>query len=218
MVVSSMKKKQTNKPTNKCIIWEGPKHSDSHSCNLYVNVNGGGDLCAPSRSSNNVYVWNLTVLVLLSHIPQHSMEPICPIDSLCAHEISALLTPPSPLQIQAITSTLFLPILTNTFSVFHLILLCCYPGVLSYPFVFKAVQCHHCPTRWKLWKGYSILTFVLQMVFFQFSILIMYYSIFSCATGKISGVYAAMDFKEGELVLKDHMFVGVQHFQNKVFP
>ena len=34
---------------------------------------------------------------------------------------------------------------------------------------------------------------------------------------RTAGVFAAMDFKEGDLVLKDQMLVGSQHSFNKVF-
>ncbi|XP_061363098.1 histone-lysine N-methyltransferase ATXR2 isoform X2 [Gastrolobium bilobum] len=83
------------------------------------------------------------------------MEPICPIYSGCATEISALLTPPSPLQVQEY-----------------------YHNLLS------ARQCTGITVKHDGNFG--------------------------------KGVYAAMDFKEGELVLKDHMFVGSQHSFNKI--
>ena len=34
--------------------------------------------------------------------------------------------------------------------------------------------------------------------------------------GKHTGVYADLDFEEGDLVLKDQMLFGVQHSSNKV--
>ena len=37
-----------------------------------------------------------------------------------------------------------------------------------------------------------------------------------CKMYLLQGVYATKDFKEGELVLKDQMFVGAQHSSNKV--
>ncbi|XP_020204122.1 histone-lysine N-methyltransferase ATXR2 [Cajanus cajan] len=83
------------------------------------------------------------------------MDSICPIGSRCATQISSLLTPPSPLQLQEY-----------------------YHNLLS------ARQC----------SGIT----VKQDVNF----------------GK--GLYADKDFKEGELVLKDPMFVGVQHSLNKI--
>ncbi|KAF7823119.1 Histone-lysine N-methyltransferase ATXR2 [Senna tora] len=83
------------------------------------------------------------------------MESICPIDSLCANEISALLTPPSPLQVQEY-----------------------YDKLLS------ARKCS---------------------------------SVIVKQDGKFGkGVYAAMDFKEGEFILKDQMLVGAQHSSNKI--
>lgn len=33
---------------------------------------------------------------------------------------------------------------------------------------------------------------------------------------EIAGVFADLDFQEGDLVLKDHMLFGVQHSSNKV--
>ncbi|KAK7261070.1 hypothetical protein RIF29_27373 [Crotalaria pallida] len=86
------------------------------------------------------------------------MEPIssiCPIDSSCANQISALLSPPSPPLLQEYYHTLL--------SATH----------------FTAIK-------------------VQQDASFS------------------KGVYAAMDFKEGDLVLKDHMLVGVQHYHNKI--
>ncbi|KAL2331817.1 hypothetical protein Fmac_019398 [Flemingia macrophylla] len=83
------------------------------------------------------------------------MDSICPIGSRCATQISALLTPPSPFQLQEY-----------------------YHNLLS------ARQC-------------SGITVKQEGNF-----------------GK--GLYADMDFKEGELVLKDPMFVGVQHTLNKI--
>ncbi|ESW21952.1 hypothetical protein PHAVU_005G113700 [Phaseolus vulgaris] len=83
------------------------------------------------------------------------MEPICPIGLPCASEISALLSPTSPRQIQEY-----------------------YHNLLSS-------------------RGCTGIS-VKQDGHF----------------GK--GVYADMDFKEGELVLKDPMFVGVQHSLNKI--
>lgn len=44
----------------------------------------------------------------------------------------------------------------------------------------------------------------------------MFYIVCFFCNLKTAGVYADMDFKEGELVLKDPMFVGVQHSLNKV--
>ncbi|KAK7335563.1 hypothetical protein VNO80_27472 [Phaseolus coccineus] len=83
------------------------------------------------------------------------MEPICPIGLPCASEISALFSPPSPLQIQEY----YLNLLSSR-------------GCI----------------------GISVKQ--------------------DGNFGK--GVYADMDFKEGELVLKDPMFVGVQHSLNKI--
>ncbi|KAK7324781.1 hypothetical protein VNO77_28620 [Canavalia gladiata] len=83
------------------------------------------------------------------------MEPICPIGSQCATEISALLAPPSPFQLQ---------------EYFHNLL--------------SARQCNAITVKQDVKFG--------------------------------KGLYAAMDFKEGELVLKDHMLVGVQHSLNKI--
>ncbi|XP_027342135.1 histone-lysine N-methyltransferase ATXR2 isoform X2 [Abrus precatorius] len=83
------------------------------------------------------------------------MEPSCPIWSRCATEISALLAPPSPLQLQEY-----------------------YHNLLS------ARQC----------SGIIVKQ--------------------DDNVGK--GLYAAADFKEGELVLKDQMLVGVQHSLNKI--
>ncbi|RDY01875.1 Histone-lysine N-methyltransferase ATXR2, partial [Mucuna pruriens] len=83
------------------------------------------------------------------------MESICPIESLCATQISALLSPPSPLQLQE-----------------------------YYHNLFSAREC-------------SGITVKQDGNF-----------------GK--GIYADVDFKEGELVLKDPMLVGVQHSLNKI--
>ncbi|CAJ1956358.1 unnamed protein product [Sphenostylis stenocarpa] len=83
------------------------------------------------------------------------MEPVCPIGLLCASEISALLSPPSPLQVQEY-----------------------YNNLLSS-------------------RGCTGITVKQDGKF-----------------GK--GVYADKEFKEGELVLKDPMFVGVQHSLNKI--
>ncbi|XP_047150437.1 histone-lysine N-methyltransferase ATXR2 [Vigna umbellata] len=83
------------------------------------------------------------------------MEPVCPIGLACASEISALLSPPSPLQVQEY-----------------------YHNLLSS-------------------RGCSGISVKQDGNF-----------------GK--GVYADMDFKEGELVLKDPMCVGVQHSLNKI--
>lgn len=95
-------------------------------------------------------------------------------------------------------------------------------GILSQPFVFKALQWHHSQTRWELWKGYYTTTFnfIIHFViiclcsnncrsmFFSYLLLIKW--------RRTAGVYADMDFKEGELVLKDQMLVGAQHSFNKV--
>ncbi|KAI9075313.1 hypothetical protein K1719_042718 [Acacia pycnantha] len=83
------------------------------------------------------------------------MESICPIDSRCANEIAALLSPPSPLQVQ---------------EYYH-----------------KLLSTRKCS-----------------------SIIVKQDGNF----GK--GVYAALDFNEEELVLKDQMLVGVQHSSNKI--
>ncbi|KAK7272303.1 hypothetical protein RJT34_28813 [Clitoria ternatea] len=83
------------------------------------------------------------------------MEPICPIGSTRASQISDLLTPPSPLQLQEY-----------------------YHNLLS------ARQCNGITVKHDDNLG--------------------------------KGLYAARDFKEGELVLKDHMLVGVQHSLNKI--
>ncbi|CAL0332183.1 unnamed protein product [Lupinus luteus] len=81
--------------------------------------------------------------------------PICSIDSLCATQISSLLSPPSSLLLHQYYHTL----LSSTHS--------------------NAINVQQDPNFGK-------------------------------------GVYAAMPFNEGELVLKDHIFVGVQHYQNKI--
>ncbi|XP_054815392.1 histone-lysine N-methyltransferase ATXR2-like isoform X2 [Prosopis cineraria] len=83
------------------------------------------------------------------------MESICPIDSRCANEIAALLSPPSPLQVQ---------------EYYH-----------------KLLSARKCS-----------------------SIIVQQDENF----GK--GVYAAIDFNDAELVLKDQMLVGVQHSSNKI--
>ncbi|XP_027187192.1 histone-lysine N-methyltransferase ATXR2 [Cicer arietinum] len=78
------------------------------------------------------------------------MEPICPITSTSANEISALLSPPSPHQLQE-----------------------------YYHNVFSTRHCSDITIKQDDNSG--------------------------------KGVYAAIDFKEGELVLKDQMLVGTQH-------
>ncbi|MED6207010.1 Histone-lysine N-methyltransferase atxr2 [Stylosanthes scabra] len=86
----------------------------------------------------------------------HSMEePICPIDSTCQTQISALLSPPSTLHLQEYYHTL--------------------------------LSARHC----------SSITVKQDANF-----------------GK--GVFAAMDFSDGDLVLRDQMLVGSQHSFNKI--
>ncbi|KAL1345740.1 hypothetical protein HN51_019443 [Arachis hypogaea] len=82
-------------------------------------------------------------------------EPICPIDSSCQTQISALLSPPSTLQLQEYYNTL--------------------------------LSARHC----------SSITVKQDANF-----------------GK--GVFAAMDFSDGDLVLRDQMLVGSQHSFNKI--
>ncbi|KAB1209836.1 Histone-lysine N-methyltransferase ATXR2 [Morella rubra] len=83
------------------------------------------------------------------------METICPIDAQFANEISALLKPPPPLQVQEYFENLI-----------------------------STRQC----------RGIKVKP--------------------NGEFGK--GVYAALDFKEDELVLKDQMLVGAQHYSNKI--
>lgn len=44
----------------------------------------------------------------------------------------------------------------------------------------------------------------------------MHSKVFLAKSDLTAGVYADIDFKEGELVLKDQMLVGAQHYSNKV--
>ncbi|KAE9585605.1 hypothetical protein Lal_00009897 [Lupinus albus] len=81
--------------------------------------------------------------------------PVCSIDSLCANQISSLLSPPSSILLDEYYHTL----LFSTHS--------------------TAINVQQDPNFGK-------------------------------------GVYAAMAFKEGDLVLKDRIFVGVQHYHNKI--
>ncbi|KAL5082047.1 hypothetical protein RYX36_010468 [Vicia faba] len=83
------------------------------------------------------------------------MEPVCPISSSCATEISALLSPPSPPQLQE-----------------------------YYHNIFSATLCSGITVK----QDHNF--------------------------GK--GLYAAMDFKEDQLVLKDQMLLGTQHSFNKI--
>ncbi|XP_045804458.1 histone-lysine N-methyltransferase ATXR2-like [Trifolium pratense] len=83
------------------------------------------------------------------------MEPICSITSACATQISALLAPPSPNQIQE-----------------------------YYHNIFSSTHCNSITVKQDDNFG--------------------------------KGLYAATDFKEDELVLKDQMLVGAQHSFNKI--
>ncbi|KAG6742553.1 hypothetical protein POTOM_053425 [Populus tomentosa] len=83
------------------------------------------------------------------------METKCPVDARCAAEISAMLTPPSPLQLQE-----------------------------YFEEIISERKCHGIEVK---------------------------------QDGNLSkGVYATMELKEGELILKDKILVGLQHVPNKL--
>ncbi|KAF9663284.1 hypothetical protein SADUNF_Sadunf17G0023000 [Salix dunnii] len=83
------------------------------------------------------------------------METKCPVDAKCAAEIAALLTPPSPLQLQE-----------------------------YFEEIISERKCHGIEVK---------------------------------QDGNLSkGVYGTMEFKEGELILKDKILVGIQHVPNKL--
>ncbi|KAJ6860102.1 histone-lysine N-methyltransferase ATXR2 isoform X1 [Populus alba x Populus x berolinensis] len=83
------------------------------------------------------------------------METKCPVDARCAAEISAMLTPPSPLQLQE-----------------------------YFEEIISERKCHGIEVK---------------------------------RDGNLSkGVYATMELKEGELILKDKILVGLQHVPNKL--
>ncbi|KAK3000825.1 hypothetical protein RJ639_020264, partial [Escallonia herrerae] len=117
------------------------------------------------------------------------MELVCPIDAQFRDQIDALLKPPSPGHVQAKLS-LSLQIYVHIFST---------------------------PTHYKT----NLLTSLLSAFQEYFDQLI---ESSQCRGLKIKtngehgkGVYADLDFKEGELVLKDQMLVGAQHTMNKTF-
>lgn len=84
-----------------------------------------------------------------------TMETKCPVDAKCAAEISAMLTPPSPLQLQE-----------------------------YFEEIISERKCHGIEVK---------------------------------QDGNLSkGVYATMELKEGELILKDKILVGLQHVPNKL--
>ncbi|KAG5226537.1 histone-lysine N-methyltransferase ATXR [Salix suchowensis] len=83
------------------------------------------------------------------------METKCPVDAKCAAEISALLTPPSPLQLQE-----------------------------YFEEIISERKCHGIEVK---------------------------------QDGNLSkGVYGTMEFKEGDLIMKDKILVGIQHVPNKL--
>lgn len=88
---------------------------------------------------------------------QPSMEPICPIGLACASEISALLSPPSPLQVQVISSFIysFMRYISQPSSFCSAL----DSGVLSQPFVFKRVHWYLSQTGWHLWKRFFLFFF-----------------------------------------------------------
>lgn len=96
-------------------------------------------------------------LILTLTLFQPSMEPVCPIGLACASEISALLSPPSPLQVQVISSFVysFMRYISQPSSFFSVL----DSGILSQPFVFKRVLWYLSQTGWQLWKRFFFFFF-----------------------------------------------------------